>query len=349
MQQPLLCLVGPTGGGKTAVALELCDSLDGEIISADSVQIYRGLNIGSAKPTREEQARARHHLIDIREPHETYSAALWARDAHAAIAEISSRGKTPIVVGGTGFYLRALLQPNLIPAAPPDEKLRAELAREYSQNGADFVFQKLRDLDVNAAARLHPNDAHRVMRAIEIALAAQKNDARVLAPESVAPEKALRDFRDENTKVSSGEENAAAEIASTREPVPEKESEFAPLVCGLQWSRTELYARLEKRIEAMLQNGFLEELRALLESGVSPNAPSLQSVGYKQMQPALHDQTLFRECVELWKRDTRRYAKRQMTWFRHQLPTRWIDVNEESDAAKIAEEIAREYSREIAP
>lgn len=338
MSQSLLYLVGSTGSGKTAVALELCDLLDGEIVSADSVQLYRGLNIGSAKPTAQEQARARHHLIDIREPHETYSAALWAQDARAAIAEVTSRGKTPVVVGGTGFYLRALLQPNLIAAAPPDENLRAELLREYSCNGADFVFQKLRELDENAAARLHPNDKHRVMRAIEVALATQQSDARVLASENDGGENAARDFQLEATVLDE-------ETASTRGATFDSESDFAPLIFGLQWNREELYARLEKRIDAMLRNGFMEELRDLLERGVSPDAPSLQSVGYKQMQPALRDAARFSECVELWKRDTRRYAKRQMTWFRHQLPTRWIDANESSSATHLAQEIAREYSR----
>lgn len=308
MPQPLLCLVGPTGSGKTAVATELCDLLGGEIISADSVQIYRGLDIGSAKPTADEQRRACHHLIDIRAPHEIYSAALWAHDARAAIAEVSSRGKTPVIVGGTGFYLRALLQPETISAAPPDEKLREELSREYSQHGADYVFEKLRALDASAAARLHMNDRHRVMRAIEVALQAPQN------------------------------EESAPRVLAT-------ESEFAPQVFGLEWHRETLYARLETRIEMMLSQGFIEELRGLLESGLSSETPSLQSVGYKQMQPALRDATLFARCVELWKRDTRRYAKRQMTWFRHQLPTRWIAMNASRDSAKIAAEIAREYSQ----
>lgn len=345
MPQSLLCLVGPTGSGKTAVALNLCDLLGGEIVSADSVQIYRGLNIGSAKPTLEEQARARHHLLDIREPHETYSAALWEHDARAAIAEIRSRGKVPIVAGGTGFYLRTLLSPQLIAAAPPDEILRAQLLCEYSQHGADFVFGKLSGLDGNAAARLHPNDRHRVMRAIEVALAAQAKDARVFTNE----ENPARDFRSakisfDDEAISEDETLFDADDASIRKQISNGESEFAPLIFGLQWKRGELYARLEKRIEVILGNGFMEELRDLLKSGVAPDAPPLQSIGYKQMQPALRDDALFSECVALWQRDTRRYAKRQMTWFRHQLSTRWIDVDENTSAAHIAEKIAREYS-----
>jgi tRNA dimethylallyltransferase len=288
MQPPLLFLVGPTGVGKTAVAIELCVRIGGEIVSADSMQIYRGLDIGTAKPTREEQQRARHHLIDIREPHETYSAAQWAQDARRAIDDIHSRGKLPIVVGGTGFYMRALLQPETLATAPPNVQLRAQLENEAALHGVQHLHERLRVLDAPAAERLHPNDVRRVIRAMEVALAPQEQDAEA-----------------------SGAQDAAELF----------------VVIGLQMAREALYARLETRIDAMLAAGFMDELRHLRAMQLPSEATAMQSLGYKQMLPTLDDATRSAEYVMLWKRDTRRYAKRQMTWFRHQLPTQWIDVD----------------------
>ncbi|HEX8551230.1 MAG TPA: tRNA (adenosine(37)-N6)-dimethylallyltransferase MiaA [Abditibacteriaceae bacterium] len=300
--KPLICVVGPTGVGKTAVAIELCKRLDGEIVSADSMQIYRGLDIATAKPSAEEQARAPHHLIDVREPDEPYSAAQWGDDARAAIASISARGKMPIVAGGTGFYLRALLQPHILASVPPNETLRAELEAEAAIHGAQWLHEKLAAHDSAAAARLHPNDVYRVVRALEVAL---------------SPEE--------------GQSNSGC---------PPKEGRIPPeaRIFVLTMPREQLYTRLNARIDAMLQNGFWDELR--YTTRFAPDLPSMQSVGYKQMRAALDDPPRSEECIELWKRDTRRYAKRQMTWFRHQLQAQWIDMNEFSDAHAVAEHIA---------
>jgi tRNA dimethylallyltransferase len=299
----LLCVVGPTGVGKTAVAIELCELLNGEIVSADSMQIYRGLDIATAKPTREEQARARHHLIDIREPHEPYSAAQWAEDAHAAIKDITQRGKTPIICGGTGFYLRALLQPDILAAAPPDAAVRAQWEQQLQSHDAAWLHAQLEERDSAAAARLHPNDTRRVIRALEVAQHESGNPEGVRSNSTVLPQ---------------------------------------PNIFGLTMPREQLYARLEARIDSMIGTGFERELR--FAARFAADLPSMQGVGYRQMRAALDDKSQWDASVEQWKRDTRRYAKRQMTWFRHQLTTQWLDTIEYDSPRAIAADIVQRFS-----
>jgi tRNA dimethylallyltransferase len=303
-RQPLLLIVGPTGSGKTALAIEVSTRIGGEIISADSMQIYRGLDIGTAKASPAEQSRAPHHLIDILEPHQNYSAAQWAHDAQHAIDEIRSRGKTPIICGGTGFYIRALLEPQTLASAPPDEELRAQLESEAQQHGIQFLHDKLKAVDPDATARLHPNDVRRVIRAIEVAVSGQRSAV-----------------------------SGALYSSFILHP-----SSFA-----LDWPREELYRRLENRIDAMLRAGFMDELKRLQSLQIPASATVWQSLGYRQMLPALEDESKFNECVELWKRDTRRYAKRQMTWFRHQLPTRWLPVDVSTHISELATEIVHQW------
>ncbi len=311
---PLLFLVGPTASGKTRLAIELSTRLDGEIVSMDSMQIYRTLDIGTAKPTREEQSQARHHLIDIKNPQETYSAAQWANDAQIVIEDIRSHHKTPIIVGGTGFYARALLQPETLASAPPDFELRAQLETQLQEHGAVWLHNQLRVLDEASAERLPINDTRRITRAIEVAQYEKNNLSSV---HSLLIHRLHR-----------------------------QSPEFRPYLFGLEWPRDVLYSRIETRIDAMLAMGFMDELQRLVEMNLDEGATAMQSLGYKQMRPALEDANRFNECVELWKRDTRRYAKRQMTWFRHQLPTQWIDVNDETNWQKIADKIAIEYSND---
>ncbi len=303
---PLIFLVGPTASGKTRLAIELCARLNGEIVSMDSMQIYRTLDIGTAKPTARERELAKHHLIDIKNPDQIYSAAQWANDARAVIEEIRGRGKTPVVVGGTGFYARALLQPETLASAPPDFELRAQLQDELEKHGAQHLHDQLRVLDFAAAQRLETNDTRRVIRAIEVAKS----------------------------------EHFGRPIFIRRQ-LPE----FKPLFFALNWPRELLYGRIEKRIEQMLRDGFIDELQRLDAMNLDENVTAIHSLGYKQMRPVLNDESVFDECLELWKRDTRRYAKRQMTWFRHQLPTQWIDVNDATSWAEIVRHIEIEYSK----
>lgn len=298
----LLLLVGPTASGKTEVAIELCELLNGEIISADSTLVYRGLDIGTAKPTRDEQERARHHLIDIREPDQEYSAAEWARDAKQVINEIASRGKQSVVVGGTGFYVNALLGRRQLAGAPPNPELRQELEELAAREGVGVLHARLAEVDAVAAARLHPNDVMRVVRAIEVAL----------APPVAAPEP---------------EENHAPEYSAF----------------GLEMPRELLYERINARVDAMLEQGFLQELSTLIAAGYGEAAP-LKSLGYKQMRAFLEGRANRDEAIEEWKRDTRRYAKRQGTWFRHQLDVEWIDAVREDGIKREASEIAREIA-----
>lgn len=306
----LLVIVGPTASGKTAVAIELCRLLDGEIISADSALVYRGLDIGSAKPTPAEQARARHHLIDIRNPDEEYSAAQWAQDATHVIEELRQRGKQPIIVGGTGFYVNALLKPQLLAGAPQNFPLRQELEAFAAREGVEALHRRLELLDPAAAARLHPNDVMRVVRAFEVA---QYEATRI--PEDVAIE----------AETSTGPEYAAF---------------------GLEWPREQLYARIDARVDAMLEQGFLQELESLLKVGYG-NTIGLQSLGYRQMRAVLENPELLEQGLEEWKRQTRRYAKRQGTWFRHQLNVSWIAAvngeGEERSVAEIAGEIVAAF------
>lgn len=308
----LLCIVGPTGVGKTAVALELCELLGGEVVSADSMQIYRGLDIATAKPTAEEQARARHHLIDIREPDESFSAAQWAEAARSAICDIRARGKTPILAGGTGFYLRALFAPGTLAAVPPNESLRAQWERDLAEHGVEWLHGQLRERDAAAAARLHPNDVRRVIRALEVA----EHDGHALA-----------------------EQTPKAEM------LPE-EPEFSAIVFGLTMPREQLYARLDARVDAMIggEDGKAFEAELQLAAGLHAELPSMQGVGYRQMRAALRDRALWAEGVALWKRDTRRYAKRQMTWFRHQMQAQWLDVTEFESPRAVASEIGRRWN-----
>ncbi|HEX9998130.1 MAG TPA: tRNA (adenosine(37)-N6)-dimethylallyltransferase MiaA [Abditibacterium sp.] len=277
----LLCIVGPTASGKSSLALEICAEIGGEIVSCDSMQIYRGCDIATAKPTPEERAQTHHHLLDLCDPNARFSAAQWASEARNAIDDIEKRGKTPIVCGGTGFYLRALLSPEILSEVAPDEKLRAQLSAELKESGTEKMHEKLAKIDPKAAARLHPNDSFRVLRALEIALSKP---------------------REVSTLV----------------------SEFSPRILGLEWPREVLYERINARVDAMIAAGFDDELRDLAEKW-GRDAPALGGVGYKQMLPVLDGKIAREEGIETWKRETRRYAKRQMTWFRHQLDVRWLD------------------------
>lgn len=272
----LLIITGPTASGKSTFALHLAQRLNGEIVSADSMQIYRDCNIATAKPTPQEQQLIPHHLIDIIDPTIRFSAAAWAEAANEAIAQIRARGKMPIIVGGTGFYLRALLEPQALAQVPPNPALRAELEQLNNQT----LWEKLIEVDAEAAKRLQPENTKRVIRAIEVALG-----EKVLLPETP--------------------------------PIQYQ-------AYGLEWPREILYERINARVDEMLQMGFMDELQNLVNR-YGKDAAALDGIGYKEMLPVLDDPSLATAQIEIWKRATRRYAKRQMTWFRHQLKTTWLN------------------------
>jgi tRNA dimethylallyltransferase len=292
----LLLIVGPTASGKSTFALHLAQQLNGEIVSADSMQIYRDCNIATAKPTPQEQQLIPHHLIDIIDPTIRFSAAAWADAASEAIAQIRARGKMPIVVGGTGFYLRALLEPQTLAQVPPNPELRTELELLDTQT----LWKKLIEVDVEVANRLQPENTKRVIRAIEVALG-----EKVLLPE-----------------------------------LPPIQYQ----AYGLEWPREILYERINARVDEMMQMGFMDELRDLVNR-YGRDAPALDGIGYKEMLPVLDNPSLADQQIEIWKRATRRYAKRQMTWFRHQLKTTWLNPQEET-SDEMLEQVCQEWEAE---
>lgn len=276
---PLVLLVGPTAVGKTAAAVAICRALRAEVVNADSVQVYRGLDLGSAKPTPAERAQAPHHLVDVAEPGEEMSAARWAELADRAIADIARRGRRALVAGGTGLYVKALVF-GLAPAPPVDAALRARLRAEWEALGGPALHARLAGLDPTSAERLHPADRQRVLRALEFALQTGEPISRRQAGHGfVAPR-------------------------------------HAHLALGLARPRPELNQRIEARCRAMWEGGLLDEVRGLLEAGLKPTTHSLASLGYRQAVAVLMGRQDEAGALEEMIRLTRAYAKRQITWFR---------------------------------
>ena len=297
---PILTLVGPTASGKTALAIEVARRVNGEIVNCDAMQIYRECDIVTAKPTPLEREAAPHHLIDVCAPDAQFSAAQWAQLALDAIAQIQNRGRVPIVCGGTGFYLRALLQPERLSAPAPDETLRAQIEARLQSAGAPVLIEELRELAPEIAAKLEPNDGYRVVRALQIA----RQRAR-------------------------GDEVKAAE--------PSIEAQ----TFALSWPRESLYTRINTRVNLMLEAGALDETRALLD-GWGRYAPWASGVGYAQLLDVLEDQRPLEDAVKDWKQASRRYAKRQETWFRNQTDATWLDATQ--DTSDLADEIVSAHS-----
>ncbi len=298
---PVLAIVGATGVGKTEVALELADMLDGEIISADSRQIYRHLDIGTAKPSGDELARVPHHLIDVAEPDEVFDASRFGHMARAAIDDVIRRGRVPIVCGGTGLYLRALVE-GLLEGAPPSPTLRAEfLAREESE-GRGTLHALLAAEDPTTATRLHPHDLFRIVRALEVGR---------LTGRPMSAWQREHGFR---------------------------ERLLDAVIIGCERPREELAVRVEARCRAMLEAGLLTEIEGLWSAGFSPALPALRSVGYLEMGRLLRGGVAFDSAFEDFVRATMRLAKRQRTWFHGQTDARWFhpdrDRGDIRDAAR---------------
>ncbi len=288
---PLLVIVGPTGVGKTSVAVRLAARLSMETVNADSRQVYRGMDIGTGKPTVEDRAALRHHLLDVVNPDERYHAARFRADALEAIDGIRSRGRLPVIVGGTGLYVRALLK-GLKPAPPADPALRAELEAFAASHGWPAVHARLLRTDPDAARRLHPNDRVRIVRALEV----QSRG------------------RAEAGDVATGD---------WRQSIPP----WRLLVVGLSQARERLNARLAERARGMAAHGMMEEVKRLLAAGYDESLPSMGGIGYRQFCAVLRGRLSEAEALRIMIRDTARYAKRQMTWFSRDPEIRWIDVD----------------------
>lgn len=287
-QRPLLVIVGPTAVGKTALSLHLCERLEGEVVSADSRLFYRGMDIGTAKPTSEERARIPHHLIDIADPDETVGLARFRRLAQKAIADIHRRGRLPLLVGGTGQYVRAVVEGWRPPAVPPDPALRAQLEEEAQREGIQALHARLRALDPQAAASIDPRNVRRVVRALEVCL------------------RTGRPF--------------SAQRARTPPP-------YSVLQIGLTMDRATLYARADERVEAMMRAGLLEEVQRLVKAGYGWQWPAMSGLGYIQFQPYFEGRATLAEVVAEIKRATRRFIRHQYNWFRLNDPRiHWFDI-----------------------
>ena len=288
---PLILLVGPTAVGKTEIAIQLAERMDGEIVSADSRLFYRGMDIGTAKPTRAEQARVPHHLIDIANPDEILSLAVFQKMATETIADIQARGRLPLLVGGTGQYVRAVTQGWTPPEVEPDEKLRSELEKLKDEKGIDWLHKKLRSLDPEAAEKIDARNFRRTIRALEVVLTTG------------------RKFSEQRSK---------------------SDSPYHLITIGLTRPREELYARVDARIEAMFANGLLDEVRGLLAKGYSPDLPTMSAIGYRECVQVIQGELNEEQAKVEIRRATRNFVRRQGNWFKESDPQiKWFRVHSE--------------------
>lgn len=294
----VIVICGPTGIGKTSIAINLARKFKGEIISADSMQVYKYLNIGTAKPDPEELSQAPHHLVDFLDPADPFDAGQFADSADRVIRDLFSQGKLPVIAGGTGLYIRSLLF-GLFRSRPLDEKIIARLNRELALNGSRFLHEKLEQCDPQAAHNIHPNDTFRLIRALEY------YDA------------------------------TGQRISKKQHSHGFQKPRYDYLKLGLRMDRQKLYDRIDLRVELMIENGLLKEVQQLVDNGYSLELKAMQSIGYKHMGLYLKNEVGWDEAVRLLRRDTRRYAKRQFTWFNHEEDIVWIHPSD-IDAARNA-------------
>ena len=298
---PLIILTGPTAVGKTDLSIKLSKSLNAEIISADSMQIYKYMDIGSAKVTKEEMDGVVHYMIDEVTPDVPFSVSEFQVRSEKYIEEINKKGKNVLITGGTGLYLNSLIYNMDFAKSNANNEVREELEKELQENGIDYMHEKLRSLDEEAANRIHKNNTKRVIRAIEVCMSGQK----------------MNDFSKDlryNEK-------------------------YKPIIIVLNRDREVLYQRINKRVDIMLENGLLDEVKKLLEMGYTKDMISMQGIGYKEMIKYLDGEYTYDEAVEIIKRDSRRYAKRQLTWFKRYQDAKWFDLDKYQDVEILKEDI----------
>ena len=300
----VLFIIGPTAVGKTALSLSLAEEQGSEIVSADSRQVYKFMDIGTAKPSLEEMSRVKHHFIDIRQPDQYYSAGEYGREARAQIAELHNRGVVPIVVGGSGFYIQALVDGLFAPKIS-DPEIKQKWRDKVRDLGQDEVFNYLKQVDPVSAERLHPNDTQRIVRALEVYELSGKP---------------ISDFK-------KGEE---------------KPADFTPVFIGLNRDRKTLYKRIEQRVESMIRSGLIDEVKGLRDRGWGPELNALKTVGYQEVYDFFNGLLTLDEMVERIKINSRRYAKRQLTWFRRDVRVHWLelDIVDHDQAKKAIMELA---------
>ncbi|WP_285767117.1 tRNA (adenosine(37)-N6)-dimethylallyltransferase MiaA [Peribacillus sp. SI8-4] len=284
----LLVIIGPTAVGKTKMSIEMAKLFNGEIISGDSMQIYKGMDIGTAKIKVEEMEGIPHYVLDIKEPHEPFSAAEFQERANACIEDIHNRGKLPIIVGGTGLYIQSVIYDYQFSEAPSDPDYREGLEKQIRESGIDPVFDQLRKVDPESAKRIHPNNARRVIRALEIFHCTGKTMSEQL----------------------------------NEQPTDLK---YETCIIGLTMEREKLYQRIDQRVDGMVEEGLVQEVQSFYDQGLK-DCQSIQAIGYKEIYDYLDGRASLDEAVETLKQNSRRYAKRQLTWFRNKMDVIWFNM-----------------------
>ena len=305
---PLIILTGPTAVGKTDLSIQLAEAVDAEIVSADSMQIYKYMDIGSAKVTKEEMQGVKHYLVDEIEPDMPFSVSEYKRMAEEYIDEISSRGKNVIVTGGTGLYLNSLIYDMDFGKSDANQELRDKLNKELEENGPAYMYEKLVSLDKDAAERIHPNNTKRVIRAIEVAMSGEK----------------MNDF--------------SKDLRYNKK--------YRPIIIVLNRDRQALYDRINLRVDIMLKNGLIEEVKGLLDRGYTKDMISMQGIGYKEIIKYFDGEYTLEEAIEIIKRDSRRYAKRQLTWFRRYEDAKWFEIDKFDSAEELKDAVVS-YVKEM--
>lgn len=300
LHRKVLVIVGPTCSGKSTISIPIALELDGEIVSADSRQIYKYLDIGTAKPSNEDLKKVKHHFISELEPDEDFSAGEYSKRARERINNIFRRNKQPIVVGGSGLYIESLID-GIFESPPVDKDLRRSLYEKYHKEGIGPLFEYLKKIDPDSAQKMIPGNVRRIIRAIEV-------------------------FEITGIPIS--------QLQKKRKP-----ADFIPVQVALEWKRDRLYERINKRVEWMIENGLIDEVKKITDLGYSPELNSLQTVGYKEVIDYINNRVGYDEMVDLIKRNTRRYAKRQLTWFRHDARIKWFEVGENEELSGIVKNI----------
>ncbi|WP_206458103.1 tRNA (adenosine(37)-N6)-dimethylallyltransferase MiaA [Anaerovorax sp. IOR16] len=311
MKRNIVIIAGPTAVGKTKYAIKIAQNLGGEIVSADSMQIYRYMNIGSAKPTKEELAQARHYMVDEIDPKTDFSVAEYQKKAKECIAQIFDKDALPIISGGTGLYVNSLIYDMDFSVIPKQTQFRKQLQEEAETYGNEFIHEKLRKKDPKAAERIHPNNVKKVIRALEI-LESGKND--------------VREFEESFVKT----------------------KDYEVILVGLNRNRDELYERINHRVDLLMKAGLLQEIQQLLDIGLTESNISMKGIGYKELIDYFHGGYSLEEAVERIKKNTRHYAKRQLTWFRRYKEMQWFNLSEFESSQK-AEEAILNYIKSNLP
>lgn len=306
---PLVILTGPTAVGKTNLSIQLAKKMSMEIISADSMQIYKYMDVGSAKVTEDEMNGVKHYLIDEVTPDYSFSVSEFQERANDYINQIVKKGKLPLVTGGTGLYLNSLIYNMDFAKSDADNELREMLRVELEENGIDYMYEKLKSLDEEAANRIHKNNTKRVIRAIEVCMSGKK----------------MSDFRND-LKLN---------------------EKYEPIIIVLNRDREHLYRRINKRVDIMISQGLEDEVKTLLNMGYSSNLVSMQGIGYKEIIKYLNNEYTYEEAIEIIKRDSRRYAKRQLTWFRRYENAKWFDLDNYNDEKILLDDVISYIEKKV--